>query len=60
MGPMGNGDTGGNGVKGIGHMGNETHRGKEVWGGMGHMANKAHRVQGTGGMGHMGNRPQWV
>ena len=51
MGHMGHGDTGGNGVQGYRHMGNETNRGKVVWGygyrGMGHMANKAHRECGV-------------
>ena len=54
MGPMGNGDTGGNGVQGIGHMGNETHRGKGlqgvcvqgVWG--------TCPIRPTGGMGYRG------
>ena len=34
MGPMGNVDTGQWGTGGMGHMGNEAHRGKvvEVWG----------------------------
>ena len=56
MGPMGNVDTGGNGVQGIwatwamGPMGN-VDTGQWGTGGMGHMANEAHRgkvVQGYG------------
>ena len=46
MGPMGNGDTGAMEYRGIGFMGNETHRGKGVQGVWGHMANKTHRGYG--------------
>ena len=46
------GTQGAMGYRGIGYIGNETHRGKAVRGyrGMGHMANKAHRGYGVQGV----------
>ena len=49
MGPMGNGDTVGNGVQGIGYIGNETHRVKVVQGVWGTWP-----IRPTGGMGYKG------
>ena len=42
------------GYRGIGHMGNEAHRGKVVQG-YGHIGNRDTGANGYGGMGHMGN-----
>ena len=56
------GTQGAMGYRGIGHMGNETHRGKEVQGvwGTWPIRPTGYGVQGVWGMGYMGNRSQWV
>ena len=55
IGPIGNVDTGGNGVQGVWDTWAIRPTGAKWYGGRGHIGDRDTGQWGTGGMGHMGN-----